>query len=151
MTKPNYTLLTLSPKVEYALLALLEMAGQYALQIPITVSEITNKQDIPERYLEQILGALRRGGLLKSQRGSRGGYLLARDPNQITLLDIVTLIDGNTQDNVNKDLKTIENQLIDRTWQQANLAAQKVLAECRLADLYKQRQDYLATSLMYYI
>ena len=68
MNTQNYILLDLPSKVEYALLALLEMASQPDRHTPLTVSEITAKQPIPERYLEQILGTLRRGGLLKSQR-----------------------------------------------------------------------------------
>ncbi len=151
MNKSTYTLLALPPKVEYALLALLEMANQYHLQTPLTVSEITAKQAVPERYLEQILGTLRRGGLLKSQRGFGGGYLLAREPNQISILDIVMLIEGDSKEMAKGELGTIEMQLIQQNWRQANLAAQKVLGDCSLEDLCKQSQEYLKTGLMYYI
>ncbi len=67
MNTPNYTLLDLSSKVEYALLALLELASHHDKKVPLTMSEITAKQPIPERYLEQILTSLRRGGVVKSQ------------------------------------------------------------------------------------
>jgi Rrf2 family protein len=147
----NYILLDLPSKVEYALLALLEMASQPDRHTPLTVSEITAKQPIPERYLEQILGTLRRGGLLKSQRGAKGGYLLGRDPSEITILDIVSLIEGDRQIANNGDLQTVEMKLIRDDWQQANLAAQSVLAKYSLADLCKQRKSYVQDSLMYYI
>jgi Rrf2 family protein len=151
LNKSIYSLLDLPSKVEYALLALLEMAMRFNQQTPLTVSEITARQPIPERYLEQILGTLRRGGLLKSQRGFGGGYLLARDPSQISLLDIVTLIEGERKAEQQGEFPTIEVRLIREGWQQANIAAQTVLAQCSLADLCKQRQQYLQTSLMYYI
>jgi DNA-binding IscR family transcriptional regulator len=76
---------------------------------------------------------------------------LARDPSQISLLDIVTLIEGERKAEQQGEFPTIEVRLIREGWQQANIAAQTVLAQCSLADLCKQRQQYLQTSLMYYI
>lgn len=151
LTTSHYILLDLPSKVEYALLALLEMASQQG-STPVTVTEITAKHPIPDRYLEQILGLLRRGGLLKSQRGARGGYLLTRQPHEITLLEIVSLIEGDKQ---NKDFSspqtTLEMRLIRENWQEANLAAQSILEGYTLADLCKQRESYNQGTLMYYI
>ncbi|ACK72518.1 transcriptional regulator, BadM/Rrf2 family [Gloeothece citriformis PCC 7424] len=151
MDNQNYILLNLPSKVEYALLALLEMASQSHLKHPLTVNEITAKQPIPERYLEQILATLRRGGLLKSQRGSKGGYVLAREPQDITLLEIVSIIEGNRQVKENTDLSTVEMKLIQDSWHQANQAAQSILEQYTLLDLCKQRESYLQQGLMYYI
>jgi len=147
----NYILLDLPSKVEYALLALLEMACQPNPHNPLTVSEITAKQPIPERYLEQILATLRRGGLLKSQRGAKGGYLLVKDARDITVLEIVSLIEGERKVNPSDDAKTIEMKVIREDWQKANLAAQSVLAKYSLEDLCKQREVYSQSNLMYYI
>nr|ADN13577.1 transcriptional regulator, BadM/Rrf2 family [Gloeothece verrucosa PCC 7822] len=143
--------MSLPSKVEYALLALLEMASQPDLKKPLTVNEITAKQPIPERYLEQIFASLRRGGLLKSQRGSKGGYVLAREPQDITLLEIVSIIEGNRQIKENMDVSTVEMKLIQESWQQANQAAQSILGQYTLLDLCKQRESYIQQSLMYYI
>lgn len=151
MNSDNYILLDLPSKVEYALLALLEMACQSDRQMPLTVSEITAKQPIPERYLEQILASLRRGGLLKSQRGAKGGYLLAKEASQITLLDVVSLIEGEKQVISNSAPTTVEIQVIRDDWQKANLAAQSVLAKYSLEDLCQQREVYSQSNLMYYI
>ncbi|MEB3309910.1 MAG: Rrf2 family transcriptional regulator [Snowella sp.] len=151
MDNQNYILLDLPSKVEYALLALLEMASQGDRQTPVTIGEITAKQPIPERYLEQILGVLRRGGLLKSQRGAKGGYFLAKNPAEISILDIVSLIEGDRDTSLMTDRVTVEMKLIREDWQQANLAAQSVLAKYTLADLCKQRHAYLQEGLMYYI
>ena len=63
LNSQNYALLDLSAKVEYALLALLELASHHDKKVPLTMSEIAAKQPIPERYLEQILTQVRRAGL----------------------------------------------------------------------------------------
>ncbi|PSF35272.1 transcriptional regulator [Aphanothece hegewaldii CCALA 016] len=147
----QYILLELPSKVEYAILALLEMACPVNLEKPITVNEIIAKQPIPERYLEQILASLRRGGLLKSQRGSKGGYILARHPSQITLLEIVSIIEGDRQVKDDLNLPTIEMKLIRDSWEEANLAAQSILEKCTLQDLYQRKATYLQQGLMYYI
>ena len=61
---------------------------------PIGVAEIARRQRIPERFLEQIFGELRRGGILKSRRGAHGGYCLAIPAEEVTVLDIVEILDG---------------------------------------------------------
>lgn len=151
MSSQNYFLLELSPKVEYALLALLELASQPDKKVPLTVSEITAKQPIPDRYLEQILASLRRGGLVKSHRGARGGYVLARPPWQITLLEIVTLIEGEGKEKANSDPATLEVKLIREIWQQANVACQSVFEDYTLQDLCQKREAYRQQGFMYYI
>ncbi len=66
--------------MEYALLALLELATHHDKKVPLTMNEIAAKQPIPERYLEQILTNLRRAGVVQSERGSKDGFLLVREP-----------------------------------------------------------------------
>ena len=84
----------LSSRVEYALLALLELASHQPKESPLTMNEITASQEIPERYLDQILAVLRRAGIVQSLRGAKGGYLLAIEPWQITLLEVFSSLDG---------------------------------------------------------
>src|SRR5689334_17765944 len=84
----------LSCKSEYALLALLEMATHYESGEPMQIRQIAAQQNIPDRYLEQLLATLRRAGIVKSQRGSKGGYLLSREPWKITLLQILECLEG---------------------------------------------------------
>ena len=109
----------LSCKSEYAILALLEMATHYQNGEPMQIRQIANQQNIPDRYLEQLLATLRRGGIIKSQRGSKGGYLLAREPRKITLLDILECLEGLdikiTEDNTNPKTapKTADSGIID--------------------------------------
>lgn len=152
LNSQNYALLDLSSKVEYALLALLELAchKEKKIPIPLTMSEITAKQTIPERYLEQILSSLRRGGVVQSQRGSRGGFTLAREPSQITLLEIVISVEGEKKERT-MEPATLERNLVYEIWEKANAASIEVLGQYTLQDLCQQREAYMHQSLMYYI
>ena len=81
----------LSARVDYALRALSELA---AADAPRTVDQLSAAQHIPNKYLESILGELRRGGLLRSQRGPEGGYRLARPAADISIADVIRALDG---------------------------------------------------------
>ena len=81
----------LSARVDYALRAVSELAAASA---PRTVEQLSSAQQIPNKYLESILGELRRGGLLRSQRGPDGGYRLARPPAEISIADVIRALDG---------------------------------------------------------
>ena len=81
----------LSARVDYALRAMSELA---AAEAPRTVDQLSAAQHIPNKYLESILGELRRGGLLRSQRGPEGGYRLARPADAISIADVIRALDG---------------------------------------------------------
>ncbi|MBD2446038.1 Rrf2 family transcriptional regulator [Nostoc sp. FACHB-152] len=151
MNSQNYTLLDLSSKVEYALLALIELASHHEKKVPLTMSEITSKQPIPERYLEQILTNLRRAGVVQSQRGSKGGFVLVREPWQITVLEIVTLVEGERKEKESSEAPTLEKRLVYEVWDQANVASMEVLNRYTLQDLCQEREARLQQSPMYYI
>jgi len=86
----------LSKKGEYAVRALVEIGFEARLRpnTLIQISTVAERTNIPEKFLEQILLALRNGGILKSKRGVEGGYSLAKAPEQITLGEVVRLLDG---------------------------------------------------------
>jgi len=81
----------LSARVDYALRAAVELA---AAGTPRTVEQLSAAQSIPNKYLESILGELRRGGILRSQRGPEGGYRLARPAVEISIADVIRALDG---------------------------------------------------------
>src|ERR1700679_482683 len=86
----------LSKKGEYAVRALIEI-GLESVARPnclIQISTVAQRTNIPEKFLEQILLALRNGGILKSKRGVEGGYSLAKDSEDITLGEVIRLLDG---------------------------------------------------------
>ncbi|WP_165073369.1 RrF2 family transcriptional regulator [Paludisphaera rhizosphaerae] len=84
----------ISAKAEYACLALIALADRHDGDRPVPIREIADAQDIPETFLTQILISLRGAGLVVSTRGSSGGYRLARDPAEISLGDVLRVIDG---------------------------------------------------------
>lgn len=82
----------ISYKGDYALKAILDLAQYY--NEPVTIYDIAKRQDIPVKFLEQILLQLKREGFLISRRGAKGGYLLSRPPKKIILGDVIRVIDG---------------------------------------------------------
>ncbi|MBF2005788.1 RrF2 family transcriptional regulator [Chlorogloeopsis fritschii PCC 9212] len=151
LRKQKYALLDLSAKVEYALIALLELANNCDRKTPVTMSDISAKHPIPERYLEQILTSLRRSGVVQSQRGSKGGFVLLREPRQLTLLEVVIMLDGEQKEKESLGEENLEKILVHNIWQQADLAAQDVLSQYTIQDLFEQREARLQKSQMYYI
>ncbi|MBD2563472.1 MULTISPECIES: RrF2 family transcriptional regulator [Nostoc] len=143
----------LSCKSEYAILALLEMAAHYESGEPLQIRQIAAQQNIPDRYLEQLLATMRRGGIVKSQRGSKGGYLLMREPRKIILFEILECLEGlevgTCEENVNS--KTVDSSIIKEIWQEASRAANLVLQKYTLQDLCEKRDSRRQLDIMYYI
>ena len=83
----------ISAKGIYGISAVLELALRYN-EGAVQIRDIAEAQDIPRHYLEQILVALKRGGVVKSFRGAQGGYTLAAAPQDLRLLDVMTLLEG---------------------------------------------------------
>jgi Rrf2 family protein len=80
--------------VDYCLKALLMLADRFPTGQPQRVEEIAATQNIPENYLRRLLIELKRGGLVTSQKGPSGGYVLARQPSRITMAEVVRIIEG---------------------------------------------------------
>ena len=143
----------LSCKCEYAVLALLTLVDHYPQGNPLQIRQIAAQQHIPDRYLEQLLATLRRSGLVCSQRGARGGYLLAREPWKITLLEIISCIEGRDSQSAKTlpDDLTVEKTVVHEIWQEAEQAANTILKNCTLQDLCDRRDAKQQVDLMYYI
>jgi Rrf2 family protein len=84
----------LSLKVEYACRVLAQLSRTYGNKQFSHIDVLAKQEEIPANYLVQILNELRNGGLIHSRRGKQGGYSLAKSPAEITLFEIVTVIDG---------------------------------------------------------
>jgi Rrf2 family transcriptional regulator, cysteine metabolism repressor len=89
-----YPAVKLSVKVDYACRVLVQLARGQGRGELAHIEELARLEAVPATYLVQILGELRNGGLVLSRRGKQGGYALARPPAEITLLDVVSLIEG---------------------------------------------------------
>jgi DNA-binding IscR family transcriptional regulator len=86
-------MLSITTKSPYALSALVEL-HLHGDGAPVPLAELARRRDIPVQFLEQLFATLRRAGVLRSQRGVKGGYTLGRPADQVTVLEVVQLLDG---------------------------------------------------------
>lgn len=82
-----------STRGEYGVRAMFDLALHYGSG-PISLKSIAERQRISETYLEQLMGALRKAGLVESRRGAQGGYLLAHPPEEVTIGQIIRVLEG---------------------------------------------------------
>ena len=82
----------ITAKVDYAVRAMAEMAA--VTDGPVTGDALADRQEIPPKFLENILADLRRAGLVRSQRGAEGGYWLARPATDVTVADVIRAVEG---------------------------------------------------------
>ena len=143
-----------SAKGDYACRALLELAFKYDSGSPVHVSEIAEKQQIPKKYLVQILVMLKSAGLVKSKRGVEGGYQLSRPPSEITLGEVVRIIDGplmpvkcSTED-ASTTCPLIPTCAIHPVWESVREAISDIVDNITYEDLCSYTHEM---SQMYYI
>jgi Rrf2 family protein len=126
----------LSARVDYALRATAELA---AADGPRTVDQLSAAQRIPAKYLESILGELRRGGLLRSQRGPDGGYRLARAAAEISIADVIRALDGelaNVRGSRPEDLAYVgAATALQEVWIALRASERAILEKVTLADV----------------
>jgi Rrf2 family protein len=130
-------MISITTKSPYALKALTEL-GRTGDAGPVPIGELARRRDIPVQVLEQLFATLRRAGVLKSQRGVKGGYSFARDPSRITVLEIVELLDGP----LGRDAEGV--------FADAASAARTILERTTVADIV-EREAREAGVAMYYI
>ena len=137
-------MITITSKSRYAVLALAELARLGAVPggQPVPIAELARRRDIPLQFLEQLFATLRRGGLLQSQRGVKGGYSFTRDPGEVTVLHVVQLLEGEF------DAEAAEAG--SAVWPKAVAALRDVLSGTSLADVVQQ-EDKAAGAQMYHI
>ena len=133
-------MLAITSKSPYALRALSELARRGS-DHPVPIGEIARARDIPVQFLEGLFATLRRAGILQSQRGVKGGYLFARDPGDVTVLEVVELLEG--------ELGT-DAAGSGPVWVEAVAAVRAVLGRTTVADV-AEREAGEAGSPMYYI
>ena len=137
--------MNISTRCEYAARALVELACHENDEAPIPAARIAAQRDIPDKFLVHILLQLKRAGLVRSVRGNQGGYLLARNAAQITMLDIVQAIDGPVlQPLPGEDL---DGPGLDGAWREIATNISSLLASWTLRGII----DRTAGSGMYYI
>ncbi|MFO7952058.1 MAG: Rrf2 family transcriptional regulator [Bacillota bacterium] len=138
------TTLQLSTKVRYAARAMIELAVNYSTE-PVQLNDIACRQDISVKYLEQIMAPLRARGFVRTQKGSRGGYHLAANPDNITLFDIVESVEGSIApvfcvDN-NDTCERAELCVTHSVWDRVREAIKKELQSRTLSELARKQEE----------
>ena len=132
----------ISAKVDYAVRAAIELATADEDQLT-KADAIAHAQEIPPKFLENILGDLRQGGLVRSQRGAEGGYRLARPAAEITLADIIRVVEGpmaSVRGGRPEDVEYAGNaEPLRRVWIAVRSALRQVAEHVTLADLASGR------------
>ncbi len=131
-----------SAKAEYACVAMLELAARSGDPKPVRLADVADKHGIPSRFLVQILLDLKRAGLVASTRGAAGGYTLGRSPDEITLFDVIRVMDPPEQP-VRADDKlqpTAYVHGVRAVWERMVIAQQDILKQTTLADLASETE-----------
>ncbi len=140
-----------SAKTEYGLVALLELAGIHGQGGVLQVAEIAQRQGIPDRYLEQMLTSLRRGQILRSIRGPRGGYQLARPPAEIRVAEVVQCLEGETTARGSGRRDSPESDVLAALEGRLDAARRSILEGTTLLDLLEERDRLVQAQAMYFI
>lgn len=135
----------LSVKVDYACRVLAQLSKAHGTDDLAHIEDLARAEAVPANYLVQILSELRNGGLISSRRGKQGGYALARSPDDITLYDILTLIEGDVLE-LNESAEGQSGRRVDQAWREIRQALEE---KCRSIPL--SRLTPKASGEMYYI
>ena len=133
-------MLVITTKSPYAVRALAELARRGGAT-PVPIGEIARARDIPVQFLEGLFATLRRAGILQSQRGVKGGYSFARPPAEITVLEVVEILEGELGADATAN---------GAVWTEAVEAVRSVLSATTIADV-SEREAQAAGAQMYYI
>jgi Rrf2 family protein len=123
----------ISAKAEYACLAVIALAQRSRGDRPVPIREIAESQGIPETFLTQILLKLKGAGLVHSTRGSTGGYRLARPPQDISLREVLQVVDG--QDVTPREIPGPAAPILAQVWDQIRASQSQVLTSTSIAQL----------------
>ena len=141
----------ISQKCQYGLRALFELARRDGSD-PVSVAEIARVQAIPPRFLEIILGQLKQAGYVVSRRGPQGGYLLARDPSEITVGDVIRTIQGEIGpvhcqvESSGWDCPLSGDCVFFPMWERARTALSGVFDDTTFADLVREDRKRAAAA-----
>ncbi|HTA15598.1 MAG TPA: Rrf2 family transcriptional regulator [Solirubrobacteraceae bacterium] len=130
-------MISITSKSPYAVAALAEL-GRSGGSEPVPIGELARRREMPVQFLEQLFAVLRRAGVVSSQRGVKGGYRFAREPAEVTVLEVVELLDGP----LGRDSEGV--------FADASRAARDVLEQTTIADVI-EREARDSGASMYHI
>ena len=147
----------ISARDEYACSAVLELALNYDTELPVRVQDIAQRQRIPMKFLFQIMQILKRVDLVRSRRGTEGGYTLSRPPGQVTVGDVIRAVSGPfvqlsclDSGNFADDCEKQNSCQFKPIWAEVNRAISGVLNNITFEELVR-RERSSQRQLMYHI
>ena len=132
-------MISVTSKSRYAVVAMAELARSG--ERPVPIAQVAERRGMPVQFLEQLFSTLRRDGLLVSQRGVKGGYTLAREPAQITVLEVVQALDGKVGEEADE---------AGGIWAEGVEALRDVFSRTTIADIARREADEAGAG-MYHI
>lgn len=142
----------ISAKTEYACIAMLELASQYGTGEPVRIRRIAERHSVPPRFLVQILLQLKGAGLVASVRGAGGGYRLIKPPDDVSLGQVMGVVNSASQETVAATSASPDSpavKVLVQTWQEVNAAQRQMLESISLAELIERAKGQ--DNEMYYI
>lgn len=124
-----------SAKTEYACLAMLELAAHYGSNEPVRIRTIADEHGIPSRFLVQILLQLKGAGYVASTRGASGGYQLVKPPEEISLGEVMAVIEGQDPEVSNTNSKSATARVLKETWREVAQVEYDTLRSITFAEL----------------
>jgi Rrf2 family protein len=134
----------ISAKTEYACIAMMELASQYGTGEPVRIRRIAERHDVPPRFLVQILLQLKGAGLVASIRGAAGGYQLVKPPQDISLGQIMEVIEGSSDENGQKCSASPDSpavKVLMKTWTDIAAVERQMLQNISLAELLERAKE----------
>ncbi len=134
----------ISTKIEYAFLAILELSFHYPKNIVVPLLDIAQKYNIPLPFFEQVMLALKKAGYVTSKKGKKGGFILARSPGKITLVEIFTALQGPieiAQCAGKVPISTctqVSHCVFQEVWEEVNRAVLQILEKKTFSQLMKK-------------
>ena len=135
----------LSTKGRYGLKAIFELALNYGSG-PVSLKKISEKYDISESYLEQLFSKLKKDGYIDTIRGPQGGYMLAKNPHEVTVGMVLRTLEGDitTSDCINKEVCSRESICATRViFEKIENSINNVIDNITLADMYEEQKNIL--------
>lgn len=143
----------ISTKTRYGLRSVVYLGLKYTTE-KVSLKEISENENISKRYLEQIFAVLKSGGIVSSVKGTKGGYFLSRKPSEITVGEVIKLLEGNLSVVDESEIKSyglqdLEYTIINNVWKKVNLAIDDVVSNITIQDIINSYNS--SSQIMYYI
>ncbi|WP_461205111.1 RrF2 family transcriptional regulator [Clostridium sp. DL1XJH146] len=144
----------ISTKGRYGLIAMTRIAFNSKGGARVSIKQICEKEEISEKYMEQIISALKKGKLVNSIKGQGGGYILTRPPEEITVGDILRALEGSlhtTTKEEDQNGSVLSRCINDSVWNKFNQTIDKFVDSITLGNLVEDYYSSLNSGVMYYI